>query len=560
MDATLTLVDLAGTIALLMWGVHMVQTGIQRTFGPNLRRVLGRALGDRFRALLAGLGITAVLQSSTATGLMAASFAAGGLVDLVPALAVMLGANIGTTLIVQVLSFNIARVAPLFVLTGVVLFRRGGASRSRDLGRVAIGLGLMLIALQALVSLMTPYEDVPSLRLLVGGIATQPVIAVILAAMITWLAHSSVATILLIVSLAANSVVPPEAAFALVLGANLGSALNPLIEGAGSGDPVAKRLPVGNVLNRAVGVLLGLALLPWIGPAMVTFDPNAARAVADFHTAFNLVMAALFLPLLGSFARLLRWMLPARAVPTDPSQPIYLDQNAREMPVIALAGAAREALRMADVLEAMLRNALDALDRGDRNQLSAVKGLNNVLDNLCREIKIYLTGLDPEALDEADNARLAEILAFATNIEHAGDIVEKGLTSIAAKRLKQGLSFSVEGQSEIRAMLGRLVNNVASAVAVFMTDDARAARTLLGEKEVFRDFEARATETHFARIRAGRVESVETSALHLALLRDMKRINSHIAGAAYPVLERLGELLPSRLRQDAAVEAAEEES
>jgi phosphate:Na+ symporter len=554
MNATLTLVDLAGTIALLMWGVHMVQTGIQRTFGPNLRRVLGRALGDRFRALLAGLGITAVLQSSTATGLMAASFAAGGLVDLVPALAVMLGANIGTTLIVQVLSFNIARVAPLFVLIGVVLFRRGGQSRSRDLGRVAIGLGLMLIALQALVLLMTPYEDVPSLRLLMGGIATQPVIAVILAAGITWLAHSSVATILLIVSLAANSVVPPEAAFALVLGANLGSALNPLIEGAGGGDPVAKRLPIGNVLNRAVGVVLGLALLPWIGPAMVTFDPNAARAVADFHTAFNLVTAVLFLPLLGSFARLLRWMLPARAVPTDPSQPIYLDLNAREMPAIALARAAREALRMADVLEAMLRNALDALDRGDRNQASAVKGLDNVLDNLCREIKIYLTGLDPEALDESDNARLAEILAFVTNIEQAGDLVEKGLASAAAKRLKRGLSFSVEGQSEIRAMLERLAGNVASAAAVFMTDDARAARALLGEKEVFRDLEARATEAHFARIRAGRIESVETSALHLDALRNMARINSHVAAAAYPVLERLGELLPSRLRQDAAAE------
>jgi phosphate:Na+ symporter len=554
MNATLTLVDLAGTIALLMWGVHMVQTGIQRTFGPNLRRVLGRALGDRFRALLAGLGITAVLQSSTATGLMAASFAAGGLVDLVPALAVMLGANIGTTLIVQVLSFNIARVAPLFVLIGVVLFRRGGHSRPRDLGRVAIGLGLMLIALQALVSLMTPYEDVPSLRLFMGGIATQPVIAVILAAGITWLAHSSVATILLIVSLAANSVVPPETAFALVLGANLGSALNPLIEGAGGGDPVAKRLPMGNVLNRAVGVVLGLALLPWIGPAVVGFEPDAARAVADFHTAFNLLMAALFLPLLGSFAQLLRWMLPARAVPTDPSQPIYLDLNAREMPAIALARAAREGLRMADVLEAMLRNALDALDRGDRNQASAVKGLGNVLDNLCREIKIYLTGLDPEALDESDNARLAEILAFVTNIEQAGDLVEKGLTSATAKRLKRGLSFSVEGQSEIRSMLERLAGNVASAAAVFITEDARAARALLGEKEVFRDLEARATEAHFARIRAGRVESVETSALHLDVLRNMTRINSHIAAAAYPVLERLGELLPSRLRQDAAVE------
>src|SRR5580698_4999219 len=238
MNATLTLVDLAGTIALLLWGVHMVQTGIQRAFGPNLRRMLGRALGDRFRALLAGLGVTAILQSSTATGLMAASFAAGGLVDLVPALAVMLGANLGTTLIVQVLSFDISRVAPLFILLGVICFRRGRQSRPRDLGR-------MLIALEQLLLLITPYEDVPSLRMLMGSIATQPIIDVILAAVLTWATHSSVATVLLAVSFAAKGVVPPEAAFALVLGCNLGTALNPLLEGAGGGDPVAKRLPVG---------------------------------------------------------------------------------------------------------------------------------------------------------------------------------------------------------------------------------------------------------------------------------------------------------------------------
>ena len=554
MTATLTLIDLAGTVALLMWGVHMVQTGIQRAFGPNLRRVLGRAFGDRMRAFLAGIGVTAVLQSSTATGLMAASFAAGGLVDLVPALAVMLGANVGTTLIVQVLSFDIAKVAPLFILIGVVLFRRSGQSRPRDLGRVAIGLGLMLIALQSLVSLMTPYEDVPSLRLLMGAIATQPVIAVILAAGLTWLAHSSVATILLIVSLAANQVVPPEAAFALVLGANLGSALNPLIEGSNGGDPVARRLPMGNLVNRVVGVALALALLPWIGPLMVTVDPNAARAVADFHTAFNLVTAAVFLPLLPLLARLLRWMLPARADAVDPSKPLYLDENAREMPAIALACAAREALRMADVLEAMLRNALDALHRGDRNQVGAVKRLDNVLDHLNREIKVYLTELDPDSLDDADNRRLSEILNFVTNLEHAGDIVEKGLVAIAAKRLKRGLAFSVEGQAEIRAMIERLAGNVSAAAAVFMTDDPRAARRLLAEEEVFRDLEARATETHFARIRAGRVESVETSALHLDVLRDLKRINAHLTAAADSVLDHMGELLPSRLRQDIVAE------
>lgn len=172
MDTTLTLIDLAGSIALLLWGVHMVQSGIQRAFGPQLRRFLGRTLRDRFTSFLAGLGVTAVLQSSTATGLMVASFAAGGLVDLVPALAVMLGANVGTTLIVQLLSFEIARIAPLFVLIGVILFRRSSATRTRDLGRVAIGLGLMLFALQQLLALLTPFEDVPSLRLLLGAIAT----------------------------------------------------------------------------------------------------------------------------------------------------------------------------------------------------------------------------------------------------------------------------------------------------------------------------------------------------------------------------------------------------
>ena len=550
MDATLTLIDLAGAVALLLWGVHMVQSGIQRAFGPQLRRFLSRAVGDRLRAFTAGLGVTAVLQSSTATGLMATSFAAGGMVDLVPALAVMLGANVGTTLIVQLLSFDIGRLAPLAVLIGIMLFRRGSQSRLRDVGRAAIGLGLMMIALHQLLALVTPYEDVPSLRLLLGAVATQPILDVIVAAALTWAAHSSVAVVLLVMSFVANGVVPPHAAFALVLGANLGTALNPLLESLGGGDPVAKRLPVGNLLNRIAGVLIALAALDWIGPFMVTIVPDPARAVADFHTAFNLATALLFLPVLGPFARLLRKLLPARAIAADPARPIYLDEGAREMPAIALAAAAREALRMADVLETMLRGALDTLDRGDRSQIAAVKNLDTVLDRLNGAIKAYLTALDPEALDASDNARLSEVLAFITNLEHAGDIVEKGLMACAAKRLKRGLAFSAEGQAEIRTMVERLAANLRAAAAVFLTDDPRAARALIAEKEVFRDLEARATEAHFARIRAGRVESAETSALHLDLLRDAKRINAHLAAAAYPVLERMGELLPSRLRRE----------
>src|SRR5437870_4500528 len=442
MNTTLTLVDLGGAIALLIWGVHMVQTGITRAFGPQLRRMLSYALGRRFKAFLAGVGVTAILQSSTATGLMTTAFAAGGLVDLVPALAVMLGANVGTSLIVQVLSFDVSRVSFLFILLGVFMFRRSGVTRTRDLGRVGIGLGLMLIALQHLFSMIIPFEDVPSLRMLLGAVTTEPLIDILLAAALTWAAHSSVAVVLLIMTFATQGVIPPHAAFALVLGANLGTAINPLIESGVSGDPAAKRLPIGNLINRVVGCALALALLNWIGPALIALDPNPGRAVADFHTAFNVGLALLFFPLLKPFAKLLVRLLPARIDTADPSQPVYLDGAARETPTIALAGAAREALRMVDVFEAMLRGALDSFDRGDRKRVTETARMDDVLDRLDTAIKEYLTSLDTDALDDIDHRRLSESLPFTTNLEHAGDIVEKSLMPLASKRIKRGVSFS----------------------------------------------------------------------------------------------------------------------
>jgi phosphate:Na+ symporter len=533
MNTTLTLVDLGGAIALLIWGVHMVQTGITRAFGPQLRRMLSYALGNRFKAFLAGVGVTSILQSSTATGLMVTAFAAGGLVDLVPALVVMLGANVGTTLIVQVLSFDVSRVSFLLILIGVFMFRRSGVTRTRDLGRVGIGLGLMLIALQHLLSMITPYEDVPSLRILLGAVTTDPLIDILLAAGLTWAAHSSVAVVLLIMSFAAQAVVPPHAAFALVLGANLGTALNPLLESGLGGDPAAKRLPIGNLINRIVGCALALALLNWIGPALVTVEPDAGRAVADFHTGFNIVLALLFFPLLKPFARLLVRLLPSRIDTADPSQPLYLNWAAHETPSIALAGAAREALRMVDVFEAMLRGALDSLNRGDRKRVTE-----------------YLTSIDTDALDDTDHRRLSEILAFSTNLEHAGDIVEKSLMPLAAKRIKRGVSFSEISRQEIREMMDRLIGNARAAAAVFMTEDPRAARQLLGEKEVFRELELRTTEEYFGRARTSRAETIEMSKLLVDIVRDLKRVNAHLAAAAYPILEGRGELLPSRLKQD----------
>lgn len=550
MNFPITVLDLAGAVALLLWGVHMVRTGVQRAFGARLRSFLGSALRNRFKAFAAGLGVTAILQSSTATGLMVTGFAVAGLVDLVPALAVMLGANVGTTLIVQVLSFDISAVAPALILIGVVMFRRASAG-PRDFGRVMIGLGLVLMSLHQFVDVLAPYQHMPGLRAALGAIATQPILDVILAAALTWAAHSSAAIVLLIMSFAAQGTVPPETAFALVLGANLGTAINPVLEGGTDSDPASRRLPVGNLLNRVVGVGVGLAVLPVMAPWITAILPDNARAVADFHTAFNVVVALVFFPLLNPYATFLRRLLPARVDPGDPGRPIYLDPAARDTPIVALGAATREALRLADVLESMLQGLREVLAKGERRRISETKRLDDVLDRLNTAIKAYLTSLDPESLSDDDHQRLMQILAFAMNLEQAGDIVDRNLLGLATRKLKRGVAFSSEGLAELLAMIDRLIVNLRAAASLFMTEDERAARLLAAEKEAFRSMETAATASHFARLRSGRLDSAETSSLHLDALRDLKRINTHlVAAAAYPVLESKGDLLPSRLRPD----------
>jgi phosphate:Na+ symporter len=468
---------------------------------------------------------------------MATSFTAGGLVALVPALAVMLGANVGTTLIVQVLSFDVTAAAPILILVGLIAFRRGAKTRRRDLGRVAIGLGLVLLALHLLVAAIEPEESAPLMRELFAAVTGDPIIEILIAAVLTWAAHSSVATVLLTMSLAQAGIVTPVSAFALVLGANLGSAVNPVLEGVRGSDPASRRLPFGNLITRVVGCAVFLPFLPAIGHALAALDPDPARQAANLHTAFNLVVAALFILALDPFARLLEWMLPDKVEGADPGQPRYLDPVSLDTPSVALANAAREALRVADVVEAMLRGTLEVFQTGDRKRVAEISRLDTIVDRLHSAIKLYLMKISEEMLDERSSRRYSEILTLDINLEHIGDIIDKNLMELAAKKIKRGLAFSDEGFADIRAMLERLDENLRLALAIFMSGDVASAERLVQQKDVFRDLERSATERHFTRLREGRVQSIETSTLHLDILRDAKRINSHIVAAAYPVLE-----------------------
>jgi phosphate:Na+ symporter len=553
---SLVLLDLMGGVALLLWGLHMVLSGVLRAFGPDLRRVLGKALGNRFSAFAAGLGLTALLQSSTATGLMTASLAADGVVSLVPALAIMLGANVGTTLIVQLLSFNITAFAPALFVLGLVTFRAGGSNLTRALGRIAIGLGLTLLALHILLDTLAPAEQAPAVRALLGAITHDPILCIVIAAALTWAAHSSVAVVLLVMSLSYSQFVTPDAALALVLGANLGSAVNPLIEGGVRGDSASKRLPVGNLVNRLVGILIALPFLHPIARELAAWQPDAAKMTAEFHMLFNIALAVLFIGPLDAVAALLVRALPEKKKPDDASAPRYLDPAALETPPLALANAARETLRMGDTVEAMLREVMAAVLNNDRKLVADVSRMDNIVDRLDDAIKLYVTKLTRDSLDEREGHRAMEIVSFTINLEHIGDIVDKNLCELANKKIKRRYQFSAEGAAELAAFHKRILDCLQAAFGIFMTGDAAAARKLLREKSELRKAELDAADRHFERLRQGRPESLETTSLHLDVLSDLKRILSHICSVAYPVLEAAGEL-PARepARADAAAEA-----
>jgi phosphate:Na+ symporter len=549
-SATVVLIHLFGGVALLLWGLRMVRTGVMRAYGGDLRHYIGIGMRRSLSAFAAGLGVTGILQSSTATVLMTASFAERGLMATAPALAVMLGADVGTSLVAQVLSFNLGIASPLLIIIGVMAFSTGSATRRRDLGRAVIGIGLMLLALQLIVEASAPIRESSIVQEIVSGIAGEPMLALLLAAGLTWLAHSSLAVILLLISLAGIGVVPIGLALTMALGANLGGAM-PAVMATWHGDIGARRVTVGNLAFRLIGCLIALPLLATVQPWLGALAADAGRQVANFHTGFNLVLAVIFLPFVRPIARFVEKVLPASDVVEDPSKPRYLDSAAIESPALALAAAARETLRMGDTLERMLRETLRVFETDDRKLAEEVCRQDDIVDKLHEAIKLYLTQVSREALGETDSRRCMEIIAFTTNLEHVGDIIDKNLIELAVKKLRNRLRFSDEGFREIAEMHGQVLSNLKLSLAVFIAGDVKMARQLLEEKVQFRDRERQAGERHLERLRSGRIESIETSSLHLDILRDLKRINSHLTSVAYPILEQAGELAASRLRQAA---------
>lgn len=538
MPGTTLLINLAGAIALLLWGTHMISSALLRGFGTQLRQWLGQHLNNRWMALLSGVAITGVLQSSTAVSLMASSFTAAGTLSLAPALAVMLGANLGSTLVVQLLSFDMSILTPLVLLGGFIVFRLRDDSRYESLGCALIGLGLMLLALRMLGGSLGAVEDTPVFASVLRSLDGDLLIALLVAALLTWLCHSSVAVVLLVASLANTGLLSSLTAMTLVLGINIGGALPSLLNADSS---VARRLPLGNLLVRLGGALVLLPCLPWLARTAPVAALDASLQVVYLHSLFNLVLALLFIGLTDGMARLLSRWLPEPQRAMEPGMPQYLDEAGLSVANIGLANAAREALRLADMLSAMLERVQHLFQSSTAGGADDVRRIDQALDQLSAAIRAYLADIGQDGISDQDADRAQEILLFVINLEHAGDILASSLAQLAARRLRRGEPFSVFELDSILPLHQALLDSLSLGVTVFLREDVPSAHQLVHRKELVRRLEAGASREHFRALREDKSAWAESGDIFQRLLRDYRRVHHHIAALAYPVLERAGE-------------------
>lgn len=555
---------------MLLWGVTLLRLGVTRGFGGELHRFLAQCTNNRFKAFGAGLIMTTLLQSSMATILIVTAFAGQGLVTASTGLAIILGADVGTTLVAQFLSNDMSVLTAAFMVCGYIAYSVDKSGRLKNIGRMLIGLAFMLMALTWIREAVQPLKESEVLPVVLQSLDKDPFFAILLVVLFTWIAHSSLAIVLLIMSLVAGGVLPFMLGFYMVLGANIGGTIAPLVATLRD-NPDAMRIPLGNMLIRIVGVMALVPFLHLIVPYLDYWEPikdfknaadiNAAhgRQIVDFHMAFNIALAILFLPFTGVINRLLIKALPNRPQEDDPGRAKYLNEKDLQIPSVALAAATRETLRMADMVQQMLEDTFKVLKSNDEKLLAKIKQEDDVVDKLYYHIKTYMSRLSQEFMSAKEGQRYVQILMFSTNLEHVGDVIDKNLLPLLEKKLRAQHNFSAAGFIEIENIHKLVLESVQLAQSVFVSGDRESARRLIEGKDFIRKAEMDGMTTHIDRLRAGTPETVATSMLHLDIIRDYRRINTYVCTVAYPILEEAGEINESRLRPEKKEGASHEE-
>ncbi len=549
------LISLAGATMLLLYAVRMVRTGIERSYGASFQRVMTRQR-SYLHASVVGLMMAVVLQSSAAVALLTSGFAASGMLSFPAGLAIVLGGDLGSALIIQILSFRLDWLVPLLLATGGYLFVKTEAKKARQLGRILMGVAFILISLRFLREAMDPIRDSAFLPAVADYLARDYITAFLVGGALAFVMHSSVAAILMCVTLVQIGAIPFAAGMSLVLGANFGSAFIPVW--LTRGMPVtARRIPYANLALRGSWALVTLFVANLALRTGLLGEPQGGQMLVNVHLAFNLSLLVLALPFCGRLQALFETLLPdpQKEQKPQPARPVSaLDIRCVSSPNQALPSLKRELLRMSDLLETMFRPVLELYRHGDKEQIRSVQAIDEEVNQCLSGIRTFVAAIPAELYEKQDAKTARDLMEFAIRLETAGDVVAKRLTVLAGEMRAKGSSFSQEGWSELVHMHESILSNMKLASNVLISDDLESARLLSLEKTEIKRVERDSRKRHLRRLQHGTTESFETSDMHLETLRAFREFYSHIASVAYPVLYRYGQLLETRLIKEIADE------
>jgi phosphate:Na+ symporter len=532
----LMLFTLFGGMALLLYGMQLAGEGLQLAAGGRMRQILGSITSSRLKGMMVGAAITAVIQSSSATTVMLVGFASSGLLSLTQTIGVILGADIGTTFTVQLIAFQIFDYALLLVGVGFLLIFVPKRKIFRYVGQAILGFGFIFFAMKLMADAMVPLRGSPIVKTLLVSLGDQPLLGIIVAAVFSALVHSSAATIGLAITLSLQDLLPLSAAIPVIFGANIGTCATALASSVGS-KAEAKRVALAHVFFKVAGVLV---FLPFAGPFSWLVQLTATdvpRQIANAHTLFNVGITALFLPLTPILADLISSLVPDDREGERIFRPKYLDEHMLDTPALAMGQATREALRMADIVSEMFRKTISTFSAEDSELIEIIQEKDDQVDTLDREIKQYLTKLSQQSLTDEQSKREIGILAFVNNMEDIGDIVDKNLMDLARKKVSKGVRFSDAGTQEIELLHKKVLQNLELAISAFASNDPALAQQVLERKLEISQTERKFRAAHIQRLHEGLRESIDTSEIHLDVLTNLKRINSHVTAVAYPILE-----------------------
>ncbi len=546
------LFQLAGATMLLLFAVRLVRTGIERSYGASFQRVMTQK-GNLLQSSFAGLTLAVVLQSSAAVALLTAGFAATGFLAFPTGMALVLGADLGSALIIQVLTFDLSWLVPVLLTVGGYLFVKTEGKISRQMGRIIMGIAFILISLRFLREAMDPIRDSAFLPAIAEYLARDYITAFLVGAALTFVMHSSVAAILMYVTLVQIGAIPFAAGLSLVLGANLGSALIPVWLSRGMGLP-ARQILMANLILRGSWAVLMLMVANLSLQGGLWMDDQGAQMLIMGHIAFNASLLLIGLPLWRVFHGLTNMLM---ASPTEPQVSEVqvlpesgLDLRDLDSPQKALTGLKRELLRMTDLVERMFRPSLENYRSGDKEQSKAIRAMDEQVNQGLSNIRDFVAAIPSEVFGKEHVRTAHDMMEYAVRLETAGDVVVRRLTVLADEMHKKGLAFSKEGWNELEKMHEGICENLKLATNVLISDDLESARFLSLEKTEIKRQERSSRKRHFKRLQNSEVQSFDTSDIHLETLRALREFNSHIAAVAYPILYQKGQLLETRLIDD----------